>query len=26
VQEAHQMIMHILCEACEARFAVGAKA
>jgi D-sedoheptulose 7-phosphate isomerase len=26
VQEAHQMIMHILCEACEARFAGGAKA
>jgi len=26
VQEAHQMIMHILCEACETRFAVGAKA
>ena len=26
VQEAHQMIMHILCEACETRFAVGAEA
>jgi D-sedoheptulose 7-phosphate isomerase len=26
IQEAHQMIMHILCEACEARFAGGAKA
>jgi len=26
VQEAHQMILHILCEACEARFAAGVKA
>ena len=24
VQEAHQMIMHMLCEACEAHFAAGA--